>query len=207
MIVDPSSLPLPQVPPATVFISHSSKDQAVVRWLQAHVEAAGHRPWVAEWDHQPGANLNDKVLEHLRDSDAYILLLTEEGYDSVYVQQEAGAAVASGKPVIALVDQALAAEPMGLLNDLEWVRIDRNNLAESTAAITAGLFRLGQHRGVQVPCDAVTMPTQPALFEVSLEMKLQFQVTPNQVLVGVGALLLIGGLLYLASQGSGMSPT
>ncbi len=96
---------------------------------------------------------------------------------------------------------------MGLLNDLEQVRIDRNNLAESTAAITAGLFRLGQHRGVHVPSDAVVMPTQPALFEMSVEMKLQFQVTPDQVLVGVGALLLISGLLYLASQGSGMSPT
>jgi hypothetical protein len=203
MTIDVPLLKLPEIPPTTVFISHSSKDEAVVRWLEAQVKAAGHKPWIAEWDPRPGARLTDKVLGELRGSDAYVLLLTEEGYDSVYVQQESGAAVASGKPVIALVDKDLGPRPLGMLNDIEQVRFDRDNLAESTAAITTGLVQLGKSRGVVVAPDTIVMPTQPAMFQMSVEMKLQFQVTPNQVLIGVGALLVIGGLLYLATKEAG----
>jgi hypothetical protein len=63
--------------------------------------------------------------------------------------------------------------------------------------------QLGKSRGVVVAPDTIVMPTQPAMFQMSVEMKLQFQVTPNQVLIGVGALLVIGGLLYLATKEAG----
>jgi hypothetical protein len=45
---------------------------------------------------------------------------------------------------------------------------------------------------------------QPALFSVSVQMNAQFQVTPDQVLVGVAAFMLIGGLIYLASVERGV---
>ena len=156
-------LRLPAEPRAKVFISHSSKDEAVVRWLAAQVSAAGHEAWVAEWDPQPGEHLTNKVRKQLAECDAYVLLLTEEGYGSLYVAHESGAAVASGKPVIALVDNALAERPMGLLADIEQVRFDRNDLATCTAAITAGLVRFANKRGVQVEPNSIVMPTQPAL--------------------------------------------
>jgi hypothetical protein len=88
---------------------------------------------------------------------------------------------------------------MGLLADVEQVRFDRNDLAASTAAITTGLMRLREKRGVTVEAASVLMPAQPALFSVSVQMNAQFQVTPDQVLVGVAAFMLIGGLIYLAS--------
>jgi hypothetical protein len=89
---------------------------------------------------------------------------------------------------------------MGLLSDVEQVRFDRDNLAESTAAITTGLTRLASRRGVAIDTSAVTVPTQPTIFSMSLDMSLKFEVTPNQVLLGVSALILIGGLIYLAGQ-------
>jgi nucleoside 2-deoxyribosyltransferase len=192
--------PLPATMRATVFISHSSKDEAVVRWLAAQVEAAGHAAWVAEREPQPGGSLSGKVLTALADCDAYVLLLTEDGYDSIYVAHEVGAAAASGKPLIALVDQGLAERPMGLLTDVEQVRFDRNDLAASTSAITTGLMRLGEKRGVPLEQADIVSPTQPALFSVSVQMNAQFQVTPDQVLVGVAAFMLIGGLIYMASH-------
>ena len=192
-------------PRASVFISHSSADEAVVRWLAAQVKAAGHNAWVAEWELQPGDQLSGKVRKALEDCDGYIILLSKSGYDSIYVAHEVGAAVMSGKPVIALVDQTLATKPMGLLADIEQIRFDRNDLAASTAAITTGLMRLGASRGVQVAPDAIMAPTQPAMFSLSLQMDAQFQITPNQVLVGVCAFMIIGGLIYLAARESGAS--
>ena len=185
--------------PSIVFISHSSTDEAIVRWLTDQVSATGNVAWVAEWDLHPGENISTKVLNAISDCDAYIILLTRDGYDSRYVAHETGAAAASGKPVIALVDITLADEPMGLLSDIEQVRFDRNDLAASTAAITTGLTRLATKRGVVIDSAAVAAPTQPTIFSMSLDMSLKFEVTPNQVLVGVSALMLIGGLIYLAS--------
>lgn len=195
--------PLPTVRRARVFISHSSKDEAVVRWLAAQVKATGSEAWVAEWDPQPGEPLSGKVLAALAECDAFIFLLTEDGYDSIYVAHEVGAAATSGKPLIVLVDQSLAGKPMGLLADVEQVRFDRDDLAASTAAITTGLMRLGEKRGVPVELASIVVPTQPALFSVSVQMNAQFQVTPDQVLVGVAALMLITGLIYLASREGG----
>jgi TIR domain len=206
MVIDSIAMPrLPAGAHAQVFISHSSKDEAVVRWLAAQVKAAGHEAWVAEWDLQPGGSLSKKVLDALAECDAYILLLTEDGYDSTYVAHEVGAAVASGKPLIALVDRALENEPMGMLSNIEQVRFDRNDLAASTAAITTGLVRLGKTRGVPVEPATIEAPTQPALFSVSIQMDAQFQVTPEQVLVGIAAFMLIGGLIYLASREGGLA--
>lgn len=185
--------------PSIIFISHSSTDEAIVRWLTEQVSATGNLAWVAEWDLHPGQNISTKVLDALRECDAYIILLTRAGYDSRYVTHETGAAAASGKPVIALVDITLADEPMGLLSEIEQVRFDRNDLAASTAAITTGLIRLATKRGLEIDSVAVAVPTQPTIFSMSLDMSLKFQVTPNQVLVGVSALMLIGGLIYLAS--------
>lgn len=203
MAIDSTPPLLPQSPRLGVFISHSRKDEAVVSWLSAQVKAAGHDAWVAEWELQPGDSLSGKVLKALADCDAYVLLLTEDGYNSIYVAHEVGAAVASGKPVIALVDQSLGNEPMGLLADIEQVRFDRNDLATCTAAITTGLMHLGKARGVSVEPRIVVTPTQPTMFSLSLQMDAQFHITPNQVLFGISALLIIGGLIYLASREGG----
>jgi hypothetical protein len=192
------------MPRAKVFISHSREDEAIVRWLKAQVEAAGHEAWVAESELQPGGQLSGKVITGLAECDAYVILLTKDGYESIYVEHEVGAAVISGKPVIALVDQTLAEHPMGMLTDVEQVRFDREDLAASTAAITTGLMRLGEKRGVTVEPTSIIIPTQPALCTMSLQMNAQFQFTPNQVLVGVCALALIGGLIYLASCEGGV---
>jgi hypothetical protein len=205
MSIDSAGLPpLPTTVPANIFISHSRKDKEVVRWLAEQVKAAGHQAWVAEWEPQPGEPLSGKVLTALAECDAYIFLLTEDGYNSIYVAHEVGAAVTSGKPLIVLVDKNLAEKPMGMLADVEQVRFDRDDLAASTAAITTGLMRLGKRRGVLVEPASVVMPTQPALFSVSVQMNARFQITPDQVLVGVAAFMLISGLIYLASREAGV---
>jgi hypothetical protein len=187
---------------ATVFISHASRDEALVGWLAAQVEATGHAAWVAEWNPEPGESLTKKVQSALADCDAFIFLLTEAGYRSIYVAHEVGAAKASGKPLIALVDRRLEGEPLGMLTDVEQVRFDPDDLASSTAAITAGLTRLGESRAA-AESFPVAAATDAGLVTMSLQVNVQFQLTQEQVLVGVLALAAIAGLFYLASIEAG----
>jgi hypothetical protein len=187
---------------ATIFISHDTNDETLARWLKEQVEAAGHNAWVAEWDYQPGARLTDKVKQNLRDSDAYIVLLTDDGYASPYVQQEAGYAAMSGKLAIAiaLVEKSLGNLPMGMLTDVEQVRFDRNDLAASTAAITTGLRNIGLRLSDPGPA---TEAVQTPVFSLNLRIDAQLHLTPEQLLIGAVVLLAAGGLIYYVSGQGG----
>jgi hypothetical protein len=185
---------------ATVFISHATKDETLARWLKEQVEASGHDAWVAEWDYQPGARLTDKVAQKLRESSAYIVLLTDDGYASPYVQQEAGYVAMSGKLAIALVEKSLGNLPMGMLTDVEQVRFDRNDLAASTAAITTGLRNIGLRLS-----ESGTAPDalQTPVFSLNLRIDAQLHLTPEQFLIGAVVLLAAGGLIYYAAKQGG----
>jgi TIR domain len=48
---------MPEFLPFDVFLSHSSKDKAVVRELAARLRSDGLRVWFDEWEIQPGDNI------------------------------------------------------------------------------------------------------------------------------------------------------
>jgi hypothetical protein len=124
----------------------------------------------------PGARLTDKVAQKLRESDAYIVLLTDDGYTSPYVQQEAGCAAMSGKLANALVEKSLGNLPMGMFTDVEQIRFDPNDLAASTAAITTGLRNIGRKLSDPgVETDVVQAP----VFSLNLRIDAQLHLTPE----------------------------
>jgi hypothetical protein len=183
-----------------VFISHATKDATLARWVKDQVEASGQEAWVAEWDYQPGARLTDKVAHKLRGSSAYIVLLTDDGYASPYVQQEAGYAAMSGKLAIALVEKSLGGLPMGMFADVEQVRFDRNDLAASTAALTTGLRNVGRRLS---DLGTATVAPQAPVFSLNLRIDAQVHLTPEQLLIGAVVLLAAGGLIYYAAKQGG----
>lgn len=187
---------------ARVFISHSEHDRALVEWIAGQVRAAGHVAWVAEWELEPGGRISQKVESALRESDAYILLLSEGGYASTYVQHEVGAAVISGKPVIALVDRSLANRPLGMLADIEQVRFDRDDVDASAAAVLAGLRRIGEARGLKPAASVAAMPPTPSLVRLKTEISSELQFSGEDIAIGIAAVALILGVLYL-TKGSG----
>jgi len=138
----------------------------------------------------------------LRESSAYIVLLTDDGYASPYVQQEAGYVAMSGKLAIALVEKSLGNLPMGMLTDVEQVRFDRNDLAASTAAITTGLRNIGLRLSEPGTApDALQTP----VFSLNLRIDAQLHLTPEQFLIGAVVLLAAGGLIYYAAKQGGTS--
>ena len=48
---------------ASVFISHSSRDQQFARWIAVDLKNAGHRVWFDEWEILPGGSIVGKMEE------------------------------------------------------------------------------------------------------------------------------------------------
>lgn len=65
-----------------VFISHSSKDEALAAKVVSYLEHAGLDVWYDKREIMPGDNWGDKIAQGLRESDAMVVLLTANALDS-----------------------------------------------------------------------------------------------------------------------------
>jgi len=60
-----------------VFLSHSSKDKAVVRPLAERLRADGLKVWFDEWVLKPGNHLQKKIDDGLEESRVLVLCMSE----------------------------------------------------------------------------------------------------------------------------------
>jgi hypothetical protein len=185
-----------------VFLSHSSADADLVEWIAAQVQAVGLHPYLAERDIQPGKPLADKVREAIAGSAALLVLLTDSGASSRYVQQEIGAAVQSGRPVIALVEHTVVQEPLAMLDGIEHIRIDRGDLATMSASLTTALLGIVSPR-VQTLAGAYVSSPRPIL---AASFHAELNLTPGQLFVGMFIVLLVVGCVYVATHQPSPAP-
>jgi len=71
-----------------VFLSHSSKDKAVVRSIAERLRADGLRVWFDEWVLKPGDNLPKKLDDGLEDSRVLVLCMSANAFGSDWAQLE-----------------------------------------------------------------------------------------------------------------------
>jgi tetratricopeptide (TPR) repeat protein len=73
-----------------VFLSHSSKDKAVVRSLAERLRADGVRVWFDEWQICPGEAIPTRIEEGLQHSRVLVLCMSADAFGSDWTQLEAG---------------------------------------------------------------------------------------------------------------------
>jgi WD40 repeat protein len=73
-----------------VFISHSSKDKAVIRDLAERLRADGLRVWFDEWNIRPGDSIPAKIEDGLEQSRVLVLCMSAQAFGSDWAQLEAG---------------------------------------------------------------------------------------------------------------------
>lgn len=127
-----------------VFLSHATADRQLVEHVRAGVSGLGVSVYAAEHDNQAGANLNEKVKSALQRSDLVVVLLTQTGFDSVYVQQEVGAAIGAGKLVIPLVAPPVREFPLGMLNGIEYIDLDPEEPGHATSSLVERISGLAR---------------------------------------------------------------
>lgn len=72
------------------FLSHSSKDKAIVRAVAERLQADGLRVWLDEWVLKPGDNLPKKLDDGLEASRVLVLFMSANAFGSDWAQLEAG---------------------------------------------------------------------------------------------------------------------
>lgn len=107
-----------------VFVSHSSRDEALVLALQDNAAGLGIEIYRAEHDLRPGHQLSTKIQREIERSHAVIVLLTTAAADSSYVQQEIGYALKARRQVIPLVERGLSPEKLAMLQGKEYIELD-----------------------------------------------------------------------------------
>ncbi len=73
-----------------VFLSHNSKDKAVVRPLAKRLQADGLKVWFDEWVLKPGDSILAKIDEGLEHSRVLVLCMSAQAFGSDWAQLEAG---------------------------------------------------------------------------------------------------------------------
>jgi small GTP-binding protein len=73
-----------------VFLSHSSKDKAVVRAVAERLRADGLRVWLDDWEIRPGDSIPAKIEEGLEHSRMLVLCMSAQAFGSDWAQLEAG---------------------------------------------------------------------------------------------------------------------
>ena len=122
-----------------VFLSHATADREPVHFMRRQIEALGIDAYLAEHDSRPGTSIAAKVDEALRHSHAVVVLITTTSINSAYVQQEVGLARAYGKPIIPIVEKDVDTTNLGMLGEVQWLKLDLTEPAEALADLTSSL--------------------------------------------------------------------
>jgi hypothetical protein len=125
-----------------VFISHSSRDQGLVISLANLLTRFGIEVYVAEWYLSPGEKLDSKVFREIDNSNCMVVLLTQNGTRSNWVQQEIGYALSKGKHIIPLVEDGTTGEALGALRGREYIKYDPYQPQQALVTLSDYIKRL-----------------------------------------------------------------
>src|SRR5687768_552060 len=92
----------------TIFISHSSHDDAFVTRLNTELKMRGYQTWVDHLDMPAGSQWIDVIEQALTQSTVLILVASGRAMDSSIVKKEWGSFLSQDKPIFPVkIDQCV----------------------------------------------------------------------------------------------------
>ena len=85
-----------------VFISHSSEDRAAAEAVRAALERGGLACWIAPRDILPGQDYGEAIIDGIRSSRVFLLILSRRSIDSHQVRRETERAASAGRAIMPL---------------------------------------------------------------------------------------------------------
>lgn len=88
-----------------VFISYSSEDEQLARWLYQSCKNLKIDTFLASISLKPGVRWKQKILDNLEDSEWFFFLATKNSIKSDAVMHEIGAALSHKKEIISILNE------------------------------------------------------------------------------------------------------
>jgi len=107
-----------------VFISYSSKDEDLAKFVKKHLTNEGLSVFLASTSLKPGDHWSKKIMENLRLSNWVILLASRAACQSQFVQQELGGAIYGNKKIIPVVWDMSLSELPGWTRDYQAINLE-----------------------------------------------------------------------------------
>ena len=155
-----------------VFISHSSKDDAIVRQLRLALEALHIEVWTDSERLKGGDQLTPEIRQAIHQSTHFLAVLSLDALNSDWVQKEIAEARAAAKPVIPLMRPGIEPAILRLLfggtaGTEEPVGIRLDNVSDALPHIAAAL-------GLQLPTEVLHRARIQAAPIADLVLELSF---------------------------------
>jgi tetratricopeptide (TPR) repeat protein len=143
------------MPAKSVFISHSSKDDAIVREIRQALEAFGIETWADSERLSGGDLLTPKIQKAIEDASHFFVVLSLDALNSPWVQEEIQHANSVRKPgykIVPLMRPGIEPPLLRLLFGEEPVGI---KLGGGPAAVTDALPQILSAIGLQLPTEII----------------------------------------------------
>lgn len=129
-----------------IFLSHNEADKQLVQLIYENANSIGVSVYMYEHDSQPGVTIAPKIQAAIDNTQALVVLLTDNSQFSPYVQQEIGYAEAKGKLVIPLVQPGVSQKCLAMLDGKEYIAFDPWNPEIALSQLLEYLQKLKQGR-------------------------------------------------------------
>jgi hypothetical protein len=106
-----------------VFISYASEDVAIGTRICDYLEQNGLSCWIAPRDVTPGSDYSSEIVDGIESSRVFVLVLSQNANDSVFVKREVERAVSKGKPIFSIrVNEVVPSKSLELFISAEqWI--------------------------------------------------------------------------------------
>lgn len=120
-----------------IFISHSTADENLARFLHRHLTDEGLKVFLASSSLTPGQKWAPEVLSALSASSVVLFLASKAACTSPWVQQELGAALISKKKIIPIVWDLTPEDLPGWTTQFQALNFSNSSAEEVKAAMAA----------------------------------------------------------------------
>jgi TIR domain len=114
-----------------LFVSHSLSDKKLLEQIKETLEPYGIKLLVAEHEIDISNTITQKIEDMILKSDIAIILLTENGFNSSFVQQEIGYIKSVKKPFVQLVESGFEKKLSGFSFGRDFILYNPNSPEEA----------------------------------------------------------------------------
>ena len=107
----------------TAFISYASEDETVAGTICSYLERNAVSCWIAPRDVRPGSEYASEIIDGIKSSAVFVLVLSEHANTSEFVKREVERAVSKGKPIFPVrVREVVPSKSLELfISSAEWI--------------------------------------------------------------------------------------